>query len=189
MNKMGNYSYITKNITKTILLSMLAVGAVGMIITLPGLAVLGREFIGWKKYNRSRLKTALKRLHKQKMINFSEKPDGAIKLELIKGGHRRVLQYKFEEMKIKTPQKWDGLWRIVIFDIPDKKKQARESLRTKLKTLGFYKFQKSVFVHPYDCKNEIDFIKELFDISPFVKFVVAGEIDDSFRLQKIFSLR
>lgn len=189
MNKTRNYSYATKNITKTILLSMLAVGAVGMIITLPGLAVLGREFISWKKYNCSRLKTALKRLHKQRMINFSEKSDGTIRVELVERGYKRVLEYKLEEMKIKTPQKWDGLWRIVIFDIPDKKKQAREALRTKLKTLGFYKFQKSVFVYPYDCKNEIDFIKGLFNINPFVKFVVAGEIDDSFRLQKIFSLR
>lgn len=189
MNKTRNYSYITKNITKTILLSMLAIGAVGGVITLPGLAVLGKEFVGWKKYNRSRLKFALKRLHRQKMINFSEKSDGTIKVELIERGYKRVLEYKLEEMKIKTPQEWDGLWRMVIFDIPDKKKQAREALRTKLKTLGFYKFQKSIFVHPYDCKDEIDFIKELFSINPFVKFVVAREIDDNFKLQKIFSLR
>lgn len=122
------------------------------------------------------------------MINFSEKSDGTIQLELIEAGNKRILQYKFEEMSISAPNQWDGLWRIVIFDIPDKKKQAREALRIKLKTLGFYKLQESIFVHPYDCKNEVDFIKEFYNIRPFVKFIIAKDIDDDFKLRKIFLL-
>ncbi|MBU4580146.1 CRISPR-associated endonuclease Cas2 [Patescibacteria group bacterium] len=178
----------TKNITKIILLSLVAAGAAGAVVALPGLAILGKEFASWNKYKKFRLKSTLKRLHKQRMINFSEKSDGTIQLELIEAGNKRILQYKFEEMEIKTPLKWDGLWRLVMFDIPDKKKQAREALRAKLKTLGFYKIQESIFIHPYDCKNEIDFIKELYSIGPFVKFVIAGNIDDDFKLRKIFLL-
>lgn len=178
----------TKNITKIILLSLLAAGAVGVAITVPGLAVLGKEFVGWKKYKRFRLRSALRRLHKQKMISFSERPDGMINLELIEGGNKRVLGYKFEEMEIRIPPRWDGLWRVVIFDIPNKKKHARDALRAKLNTLGFYKLQESIFVHPYDCKSEIDFIKEFYNISPFVKFIVAKEIGDDFKLKKLFSL-
>lgn len=178
----------TKNITKIILLSLVAAGAVGAVIALPGLAILGKEFASWNKYKKFRLKSTLKRLHKQRMINFSEKPDGTIKLELVEKGSERILQYKFEEMNILIPEQWDGLWRIVIFDIPDKNKQAREALRVKLKILGFYKFQESIFIHPYDCKNEIDFIKELYSIGPFVKFIIARDIDDDFKLRKIFLL-
>ncbi len=178
----------TKNITKVILLSLFAAAAVGAVVILPGLAILGKEFTGWKKYKKFRLKAALKRLRGQKMINFSEKPDGTMQLELIEGGNKRVLQYKFEEMKIKIPSRWDGLWRIVVFDIPNKQKQARETLRAKLKNLGFYKLQESIFVHPYDCKDEIDFVKEIYNIRPFVKFIVAKEVDDDFKLRKLFLL-
>lgn len=178
----------TKNITKIILLSLFAAAAVGVAITLPGLAALGKEFINWKKYKKFRLKAALKRLCDQKMISFSEKPDGTMQLELIEAGNKRILQYKFEEMEIKIPSKWDGLWRLVMFDIPDKRKQAREALRAKLKVLGFHKFQESIFVHPYDCGDEIDFIKELYNIGPFVKFIVAKELDDDFKLRKVFLL-
>lgn len=178
----------TKNITKVILFSLFAAGAVGAVITLPGLAILGKEFINWKKYKKFRLKSTLKRLRDQKMINFSEKPDGSMQFEIIEAGNKRILQYKFEEMEIKIPSKWDGLWRLVMFDIPDKKKQAREALRTKLKILGFHKIQESVFIHPYDCKNEIDFVKEFYNIRPFVKFIVAKEIDDDFKLRKVFLL-
>ncbi len=186
--KKHSYRYSVKNITKTILCSLFAAGVVGAVVTMPGLALLGKEFISWKKYNRSRLRLSLKRLHNQRMINFSEKPDGQIRIEFTEGGNKRVLQYKFDEMKIKTPPEWDGLWRMVIFDIPDKKKRARESLRAKLKTLGFHKLQESIFVYPYDCKNEMDFIKEFYNISPFVKFITAKEIDDDFRLRNIFLL-
>ncbi len=178
----------TKNITKVILLSLFAAGAVGSVIVLPGLAILGREFAGWNKYKKFRLKSTFKRLRSQKMINFSEKPDGTMQFEIIEAGNRRILQYKFEEMEIKISSKWDGLWRLVMFDIPDKKKRAREDLRIKLKTLGFYKFQESVFIHPYNCKNEIDFIKEFYNIGPFVKFIVAKEVDDDFKVRKVFSL-
>ena len=56
----------------------------------------------------------------------------------------------------------DGEWRIVIFDIPEKFKKAREALRMKLKELGFLELQKSVFIFPYECEDEINFIVEVF---------------------------
>ena len=112
-----------KNITKSILFSLFALGAVGAIITLPGLALLGKEFTGWKKYKRFRLKSTFKRLEDQKMIKFFEKDDGVIELELTQKGHKRILRYQFEDMKIKIPHKWDGFWRMVSFDIPNNKKQ------------------------------------------------------------------
>jgi DNA-binding transcriptional regulator PaaX len=48
-----------------------------------------------------------------------------------------------EEVKLKKPEKWDKKWRIVIFDIPNKKKPARNTLTEKLKKLGFYHLQKA----------------------------------------------
>jgi len=59
----------------------------------------------------------------------------------------------------------------VIFDIPDRFKKAREALRKKLKDLGFIKLQESVFVLPYECENEINFIIEVFLIRSFVRFI------------------
>jgi CRISPR-associated endonuclease Cas2 len=59
---------------------------------------------------------------------------------------------------------------MVIFDIPEKKKRAREALRNKLKDLGFKELQKSVFIHPYECEDEIDFITKVFEIRPYIRF-------------------
>ena len=91
-------------------------------------------------------------------------------------------------MAIKKPRRWDGHWRIVLFDIPEKRRLGREALRSKLKQLGFYQLQKSCFIHPFECKSEIDFVCELFEVSPYVNFVVAKEIEGQTLLQKFFGL-
>jgi len=56
--------------------------------------------------------------------------------------------------------KWDGFWRMLIFDIPEKEKKLRDILRGRLKEFGFGKWQKSVYISPFDIGKEVaEFIK------------------------------
>ena len=91
-------------------------------------------------------------------------------------------------MEIKKSAKWDGKWRMVLFDIPDSDKKIREVLRFHLKRLGFYNYQKSVFIYPHNCKDEIDFLIEFYQIRRYVRQLVVSEIDNDFHLRKIFKL-
>ncbi|MEK7610903.1 MAG: PaaX family transcriptional regulator C-terminal domain-containing protein [Patescibacteria group bacterium] len=45
-------------------------------------------------------------------------------------------------------EKWNGLWTIVMYDLPEKEKSFREYLRLKLKGLGFGSPQESVLISP-----------------------------------------
>lgn len=55
---------------------------------------------------------------------------------------------------------WDGIWRMVIFDIPEKEKKLRDALRQKLKELGFGKWQESVYISPFKISEQVsEFIK------------------------------
>ena len=92
-----------------------------------------------------------------------------------------------KEMKIKE-NLWDGKWRTVIFDIPEKLKSARNALRDKLKEVGFHELQKSVFVFPYECKDEIDFIIEFFNLRQYVRYGIFDFIDNDLHLRKTFNL-
>ncbi len=130
---------------------------------------------------------SLSYLQKNRLVSIAEK-DGQQILTLSEDGKKRVLNFNLEQMTIKKPQKWDGYWRIVIFDIPERKKSGREALRSKLKQLGFYQLQKSCFIHPFDCKSEVDYISELFEVSPYMNFIVAKEIEGARLLQKFFGL-
>jgi len=56
-------------------------------------------------------------------------------------GKVKILKYDI----IKRSRKWDGKWRVIIFDIPANKKKVRDFLRNRLKILGFKQLQKKVF--------------------------------------------
>ena len=103
-------------------------------------------------------------------------------------GKKKVATFNIDNMEIKKSKAWDKKWRMVIFDIPEKHKPAREVLRETLKRLGFYEYQKSVLVHPYECQNEIDFIIEYFELRLYVRFVTAVSLDNEIHLRKIFGL-
>jgi hypothetical protein len=106
----------------------------------------------------------LKRLEAKRFIAFHEQPDGTIEVRLTKQGEMKLEEWALEDLVIKIPKRWDRRWRIVAFDISEKRKKAREALREMLKHLGFYQLQKSLFVFPYPCEAEIMFLKEMFHI-------------------------
>ncbi|MDO8429785.1 MAG: hypothetical protein Q7S73_00250 [bacterium] len=141
----------------------------------------------WKKIEEESLRRAIEGLYKNRLIDMKELVDGRIKITLKDSGNKKVLEYKLEDMNIKKPIKWDGKWRMVLFDIPDSKKKIREVLRFHLKRLGFFQYQKSVFIYPYDCKNEIDFLIEFYQIRPHLRQLVISDIDNDFHLRKIFN--
>jgi len=141
----------------------------------------------WKQINRDKLREEIKRLYQSKLIDKKENPDGSITIVLTKKGKLRALTYNFQKMKVEE-RDWDEKWRIVIFDIPEKMKRGRDAIREKLKALGFYELQKSVFVYPYECQNEIEFIIEFFDLKKYVRFGVLENIDNEVHLKKIFKL-
>jgi hypothetical protein len=126
-------------------------------------------------------------LNRKRLVSITEK-EGQQILTLSEDGKKRVFRFNLDQIAVKKPRRWDGYWRIIIFDIPERKKQGREALRSKLKQLGFHPLQKSCFIHPFDCKSEIDFISEIFEVSPYVNFIVAKEIEGAMLLRKFFGL-
>ncbi|OGZ18254.1 MAG: CRISPR-associated endonuclease Cas2 [Candidatus Nealsonbacteria bacterium RBG_13_37_56] len=141
----------------------------------------------WKNINKENLRQQIKELYRSKVIKRKENPDGSYTIILTEKGRLKVLTYYFEKIKIEGG-KWDGKWRLVIFDIPEKKRRGRDALRDKIREVGFYELQKSVFVFPYECKDEIDFIIEFFDLRKYVRFGILDSIDNELHLKKIFKL-
>ena len=83
-------------------------------------------------------------------------------ISITKKGEKLVERYNINKLRIKKPRKWDGKWRVVVFDISTKQKTKREALRGKLKEFGFYQLQKSVWTYPYKCDREIDILRNFF---------------------------
>ena len=71
---------------------------------------------------------------------------------------------------------WDKKWRIVIFDIPTDLHKERNRFRYKLKSLGFAMLQKSVFVFPYPCEEELGDLCSILKVGDYIDVIVAESI-------------
>ncbi len=142
----------------------------------------------WKKINERYLRESIKRLYQSKLVDYKENNNGTVRLTLSEKGKNKILKYDLDKIEIKKPAQWDKLWRLVVFDIPEEERSGRMALVAKLKELGFYPMQKSVFIHPYECKDEIDFITEIFDLAPYVRFLRVKDIDIEQDLKERFRL-
>ena len=141
-----------------------------------------------KKVKKKYLDRAIRRLYDSKLVEIKEDKNGNTTLVLSEEGKKKILIYNIENLKLKRQSKWDGHWRLFIFDIPEKFKRERYILSKKLKEIGMYQLQKSVYVYPFECKDELEFIIKYFGFRKDVRFILAKEIDNELHLRKIFDL-
>lgn len=132
--------------------------------------------------NSRTLSQALYYCKKRKVIKINEEKGGKVTMSLTERGRKRKLKYEWENMMIRKPNLWDDKWRMVMFDFPEKDRGFRDAFRKKLKRLGLLQFQQSVWIHPYDCEDEVDFVAETFNVAKYLTIItVKIDNDDSLR--------
>jgi len=175
------------------LLMTLALG--GIVFTgavLPGIL----KFVGntphFRRYNKRDIKNAIGNLKRRKLIDIISEQNGRVKVILTDKGKKRVREFAIDSLTIAKPKKWDKKWRVVIFDIPTQPKRlniARAALREKIKELGFHKLQKSVWIHPYPCKDEILLVGEIFGVSKFIEILTVEKLLHETKIKASFNLK
>ncbi|MEK7578339.1 MAG: CRISPR-associated endonuclease Cas2 [Patescibacteria group bacterium] len=118
------------------------------------------------KYKLKQLKNNAHYLKKRGLIEFIKENNDEVVVRITDGGRKYLKTFDIDDMVLNRPEHWDGKWRLVIFDVPEEHKKARDALRRKLKDLCFVRLQDSVWVTPYPCDDEIRFLREIFNI-PF----------------------
>ena len=142
----------------------------------------------WEYINRRALYQAIRNLYKSKLIDAGDNPDGTTTIVLTQKGQTKALAYQINDIQIPVMKKWDKKWRLILFDIPEKYRKARNALARSLKNMGCYQLQKSVLIHPFECKDEVDFVVEFFALRPYVRFAILEHIDNELHLKTIFKL-
>lgn len=147
-----------------------------------------KEHKRWKKYSKDKIYDTFRNLRKQGLIEI--KHDGRqIYISLTEGGKKKAGYMQINDLKIKKPKYWDGKWRIVIFDIIELKKMHREAFRGKLKELGFYQLQKSVWAYPFDCEAEIELLRSFFGLRENeLRLIVADKAGNDSEMKEKFKL-
>ena len=93
--------------------------------------------------------------------------------KLTSEGKRWATKY-YQKYFIKRNGPWNGKWWIILFDIPTEKERQRQAFKKRLKNIGAYMIQKSVFAFPYPCQEEIgDWCLEL-GLADYVDIIEAS---------------
>lgn len=141
----------------------------------------------WGKIKQKELKLGVNSLCRSKFISRTNNDDGSFSFNITEKGKLRALNYKLDNIKNKKG-KWDSKWRMVAFDIPERYKNGRDALRHRLREVGFCELQKSVFITPYECKEEISLLVKFFNLNKYVRFAVLEWVDNAEYFKKFFKL-
>lgn len=103
------------------------------------------SYEGW--YYRKGFMRQLQRLEHRSRLIRSHRTDRGRIYRLTGEGLRRASGERDPLDCWRRP--WDGLWRMVVFDVPEIERKARDQLRRTLKTGGFGYLQHSVWISPH----------------------------------------
>ncbi len=178
------------------ILMLLGVGTfLAASIIMPGLPMAIKPFLDekrrkekneWKQFNTWRLKQVLKRMYDQKLIEVVE-TNGEHIVKVSENGKRKLLRFDINDIEL-NQKNWDGKWRIIIYDIYTSKKQERELFRKTLKRLKFLKLQKSVYLTPFKCHNEIEYLRQVCNIGQEVLILTASGIENESAYKEYFGV-
>jgi len=178
-------NYYSKEILKYLFLG----GAVVIAASSPYfvLSVL-KNITKFKNYKKKPLGSSFAYLKRRGFIEIV-KEGYDLRIALTKEGKRQAGKYQIDDLEIARPKTWDRKWRVIIFDIPHIQKSLRNVFRRKLKELGFHPIQKSVWVHPFDCQEEIKLLREFLGLNKNqIQLLLVEKIDNDKYLKNFFKI-
>lgn len=162
-------------LTAAVVLPGLGVAA-GAIYRAKRRADWGERQKTWKKFNLKLLKRNLKRLQEGKIIEIKEE-NGQEVIKLTQKGQSKYLKFKLRELSLKG-KGWDGKWRLVIYDVSKLKRKEQENFRRMLVQMNFFQLQKSAYLTPYKCREEIEYLREYFNLGAEVFLLEVSKIEN-----------
>lgn len=153
-----------------------------------GNAIQLLDYLPNNKYNlRYRAKSAAGRLVAKGYAVWVEK-DGKKYLRITEAG-RKVFAFEQAKVVLKNQKKkWDGRWRMIVFDVPERRRHVRNRLREIMQEIGFVRLQDSVWVYPYDCEDFIALLKAELKIGKDVLYAIADMIEYDKNIRAHFNL-
>lgn len=169
-----------------------AIGAVGLVavaIAAPNALQIAKLLQKKKpKYSSAALYYSLRKMHRRGLVKFAPGKTG-MRVELTDAGRHELSLYEIQRKLLKRPQRWDGHWHMLIFDIAEQRRFVRDALRRTLLTFGFYRLQDSVWVFPYPCEDVLELLRTKYKIRHDAIYLSANYIADDRALREHFSLK
>ena len=175
---------------KIILGTIATAGIISIAVVAPNILRLLKPFgRALERKRRYEIKSSLSKLSERGLIEFVKNQNGRSHAKLTKKGEKILRLAEINDYQIKKPKKWDGKWRVIIFDIKEERKSTRDKLRRTLQMIGFYQLQKSVWVYPFDCEDLIGLLKTDFKIGKDLLYLIVWKMEYEKPLLEHFNLK
>jgi DNA-binding transcriptional regulator PaaX len=184
---MSQYKIENDNISEKIMRALSLGFIIPAVLTSP--FALYAIIVGGTRYyfRRYQFNRELKRLKDRGYVSLV-KSSGSLKIRLLSKGRLFLKKLDIENLSLPKSKKWDGRWRMFIFDIPEEFRNERNLLRRKLKLLGCYNIQRSTFVYPYPCQKELESVAGYYEVSKYTLYAETVYIDIGKELKKYFGV-
>lgn len=177
-----------RDIKRAILMTVAGAGLLSVALVAPKVLNL-LKYTPLNKYKFAyRTRTTAGRLVAMGHMTWVER-DGKKFLRLTSAG-RKVMQLEKEKAALMTRKKkrWDHRWRMVVFDVPERRRKVRRRLCALMREVGFVRLQDSVWVYPYDCEEFMALLKADLKIGKDVLYAIAETIEHDAPLRRHFEL-
>lgn len=176
---------------QTAILTAAGVAGILVVATIaPGIFSAARKAMGpqrWRSFAH-RARTAAGRLVQKGLARYVER-NGMRCIELTDTG-KRALAWETHSAALAARKKkrWNRRWRMIMFDVPEYRREDRRRIRDFMRTVGFYRLQHSVWVFPYDCEELVALLKADLHIGKAVLYAVVEHIEGDRNVREHFGL-
>jgi len=172
------------NIKKLVLASAAVVGGISVALIAPGvIGAMGKLGLIPSARQLEIIKRSRSRLVARGLLIYQGNT-----LRLTSKGEQILRRLELHDFKLRKPKRWDRKWRVLIFDIPERRKGLRQKIRNTLKTIGFVRLQNSVWAYPYDCEDLITLLKADFKIGKDLLYLIVDSLEYDRPLKECFGL-
>jgi len=122
-------------------------------------------------HNEQSVRVAVSRMMKQGWLN-SEKKGNKSYYFLTPRGELRMEEAAVRIFKL-MPHEWDGKWRMLMYTIPEEKRQIRDELRKELLWSGFGSFSNGCWITPNNLEKEVRLLIDKYDIQAYADLFLS----------------
>ena len=172
---------------RAVLDSVIATGTLSVAVVAPNALSILKPLLRHTRQEQYRARKAFSRLLDAGLLAL-EKTSRGSQVKLTEKGRKALEAAERRNYKISIPKKWDGKWRVIIFDIPEKRKSLRNHMRTVLMRIGFVRLQDSVWIYPYNCEELVVLLKADFRLGKDLLYLIVDKVENDKHLRVYFEL-
>lgn len=116
-------------------------------------------------------------LRRQYLIEATQQHD-RFHLQLSVKGVHRLQRAQVDRITITRTDTWDGLWRMVTYDVPRAQSAQRRLFTRQLERLGFTMIRESVWMLPYPCFQQVESLITYCNLQRHVTLAEISRIDN-----------